>query len=160
MRLQKALNVEQTAQTNKARQELSVHQKMGFLRPRMAEIWTFQVAQSFSGKTRISTPIESAILKMTKTMVWPHQNLKTLDWSGDANGFRQPGLTSGISALTLDWSRLRQTIAADLNLGVLILEMLKQNNEQRLWAPFLGPEGCSLRAVARYGGPHFEAFEA
>ena len=27
-------------------------------------------------------------------------------------------------------------IAADLNLGALILEILKQNNEQRLWAPF------------------------
>ena len=54
-----------------------------------------------------------------------------------------------------------QTIAVDLNLGALILEMLKQkDNEQGLWAPFLGPDGCSLRAVARYGGPHFEAFEA
>ena len=35
-----------------------------------------------------------------------------------ANGFRQPGLTSGISGLTLDRSRLMQTIAADLNLGL------------------------------------------
>ena len=69
-------------------------------------------------------------------MVWSHQNLKTLDWSGDANGFRQPGLTSGISGLTLGRSRLMQTIAVDLNLGALILEILKQNNEQRLWAPF------------------------
>ena len=75
--------------------------------------------------------------------------------------FCQPGLTSGISGLTLGRSRLMQTIAADLNLGALILEMLKQkDNEQELWAPFLGPERCSLRAVARYGGPHFEAFEA
>ena len=77
----------------------------------------------------------------------------------DANGFRQPGWISGISGLTLGRSRLMLTaIAADLNLGALILEILKQNNEQRLWAPFLGPDGCSLRAVARYGSPHFEAF--
>ena len=67
-------------------------------------------------------------------MVWSHQNLKTLRMR---TVFRQPGLTSGISGLTLDRSRLLQTIAADLNLGVLILEMLKQkDNEQGLWAPF------------------------
>ena len=53
-----------------------------------------------------------------------------------------------------------QTIAANLNHGALILEILKQkDNEQGLWAPFLGPEGCSLRAIARYGGPHFEAWK-
>ena len=54
--------------------------------------------------------------------------------------FRQPRLISGISGLTLGRSRLMQTIAADLNLGALNLEILKQkDNEQGILGSLFGP---------------------
>ena len=62
--------------------------------------------------------------------------------------------------LWVDPLRVDHDSFTDLNLGALNLEILKQNNEQGILGTLLGPDGCSLRAVARYGGPHLEAFEA
>ena len=161
---------------------------MSFVGLRMAEIWSHEWLgtewENLTGardlRKRKLTKV--ALFKLlTLFSIWGFQTQVTFQqafWKTLNNGlvspnlkavilemrvrkvFHQPGLASGLSGPTLGRSRLMQTIAADLNLGALNLEILKQNNEQRLWAPFLGPDRCSLRAVARYGGPHFEAFEA
>ena len=68
-------------------------------------------------------------------MVWSHQNLKTLDRSGAGCERFSVNLVGPPGSLdfTLGRSRLMQAIAADLNHGALILEILKQkDNEQGL----------------------------